>query len=147
MRPLLCLHGLYCCSSSCHGQYLFYQPGQYPEPPCPYHDQSRSPPNCPCYEHQYHDQDSHELTIVFVMINHHIILVMIIDIMIKIVTISSCHDQSPYHRCHDHRHYDQDTILKIVTILSCHDQSPGPHIIVVAHRWLVCATGQSTTEN
>ena len=62
--------------------------------------------------------------IVFVMNNHHVILAMIIDIMIKIVTISSCHDQSPYHRCHDHRYYDQDTILKIVTILSCHDQSP-----------------------
>ena len=49
---------------------------------------------------------------------------MIIDIMIKIVTISSCYDQSPYHSCHDHRYYDQDTILKIVAILSCHDQSP-----------------------
>ena len=29
-----------------------------------------------------------------------------------------------HHSCHDHRYYDQDTILKIVTILSCHDQSP-----------------------
>ena len=65
------------------------------------------------------------IKIVFVMNNHHVILAMIIDIMIKIVTISSCHDQSPYHRCHDHQYYDQDTIVKIVTILSFHDQSPS----------------------
>ena len=65
-----------------------------------------------------------KVKIVFVMINHHVILAMIVNIMIKIVTISSCHDQSPYHRCHDHRYYDQDTIFKIVTILFCHDQSP-----------------------
>ena len=71
MRPLLCLHGLYCCSSPCHGQYLFYWPGQYSEPPCPYHDQSRSPPYRPCYEHQYHESQ-----FLLVMINPHIIDVM-----------------------------------------------------------------------